>query len=68
MRIGVDHLAKSKRTALTDIDWMKNMTAMFGWLTSGDVRTFALAERDAAIAWAAGSRGSAGSAVPPALL
>ena len=56
MRMGVDHLGNWKRTALvTDIDWMKNMTAMFGWLTPGDVRTFALAERDAAIAWAAGT-------------
>ena len=56
VRMGVDHLGNWKRTALvTDIEWMKNMTALFGWLTPGDVRTFALAERDAAIAWAAGS-------------
>jgi hypothetical protein len=43
-----------KRIALvTDIDWMIRMAAMFGWMTPGELKRFPLAERDAAIAWAA---------------
>jgi SpoIIAA-like len=33
---------------------MTHMTAMFGWMTPGEVKHFPLADRDAAIAWAAG--------------
>ena len=44
-----------KRIALvTDVEWMRQMTSMFGWMTPGDVKHFPLAERDAAVAWAAG--------------
>jgi SpoIIAA-like len=54
MKLGFEHLKAWKRTALvTDIDWMTHATAMFGWLTPGEVRCFPLAELDAAIAWAA---------------
>jgi hypothetical protein len=56
LKVGVEHLRAWKRIALvTDIDWMTQMTTLFGWMTPGEVRTFQLAQRDEAIAWAAGS-------------
>jgi SpoIIAA-like len=54
LKVGVEHLRAWKRIALvTDIDWMAQMTALFGWMTPGEVRVFRLAQRDEAIAWAA---------------
>ena len=54
LRVGVEHFRAWKRIALvTDIDWMTQMTALFGWMTPGEVRVFRLAQRDEAIAWAA---------------
>jgi hypothetical protein len=32
---------------------MVRLTALFGWMTPGELRQFPLAEREAAIAWAA---------------
>jgi hypothetical protein len=32
---------------------MTHLTALFGWMTPGELKHFPLAERDAAIAWAA---------------
>ena len=56
LKVGVEHLRAWKRIALvTDIDWMTQMTTLFGWMTPGEVRTFRLAQRDEAIAWVAGS-------------
>ena len=55
LKMGIEHMRGWKRIALvTDIEWMIHMTSMFGWMTPGEVEHFALAERDAAIAWAAG--------------
>jgi hypothetical protein len=55
LKMGVQNLRAWKRTALvTDIDWMSNMIAIFGWMTPGEVKHFPLGERDAAIAWASG--------------
>jgi hypothetical protein len=55
LKVGVEHLRAWKRIALvTDIEWMKQMTTLFGWMTPGEVRQFSLAQRDEAIAWAAG--------------
>jgi SpoIIAA-like len=55
LKMGVEHLRGWRRIALvTDIEWMTQMTAMFGWMTPGEVKHFPLAERDTAIAWAAG--------------
>jgi hypothetical protein len=55
LRMGVEHLRAWKRIALvTDIEWMTHMTALFGWMTPGEVKHFPPAERTAAIAWAAG--------------
>jgi hypothetical protein len=39
---------------VTDVDWMRHGTDWFGWMVPGEVKHFALAERAAAIAWAAG--------------
>ena len=55
LKVGVEHLRAWKRIALvTDIEWMKQMTTLFGWMTPGEVRQFSLAQRDEAVAWAAG--------------
>ena len=54
-KMGVEHWGAWKRTALvTDIEWMANALAWFGWMSPGQVKHFALSEREAAIAWAAG--------------
>ena len=56
LKMGIERFTKWKRIALvTDIDWMRHATNVFGWMTPGDVKTFSLAERDAAVAWAAAS-------------
>lgn len=54
LKVGVEHLTSWKRIALvTDIDWMTHLTSLFGWMTPGDVKTFPIASRTAAIDWAA---------------
>ena len=54
LKVGVEHFRAWKRIALvTDIEWMIYMTTLFGWMTPGEVKTFSLAQRDEAIAWAA---------------
>jgi hypothetical protein len=53
---GLGRWGKWKRIALvTDLEWARHMTALFGWMTPGEVKTFALSEREQAVAWAAGS-------------
>jgi hypothetical protein len=55
LKMGVEKWGAWKRIALvTDIEWMRHMTSMFGWMTPGEVRQFSLADRDAAARWAAG--------------
>ncbi len=55
VKMGIEHLRAWKRIALvTDIEWMNLMTALFGWMTPGEVRHFPLAQREEAIAWTAG--------------
>ena len=54
LKVGVEHWRAWKRIALvTDIEWMKQMTSLFGWMTPGEVKTFPLAQRDEAVEWAA---------------
>jgi SpoIIAA-like len=54
LKVGMEHFRAWKRIALvTDIDWMKYATQLFGWMTPGEVKVFKLAQRDDAIAWAA---------------
>jgi hypothetical protein len=55
LKVGIEDFRAWKRIALvTDIEWMDRMTSMFGWMTPGQVRHFPLAQREDAIAWAAG--------------
>ena len=55
LKVGIEHLRAWKRIALvTDIAWMRDLTSLFGWMTPGEVKTFPLAQREAAIEWAAG--------------
>jgi hypothetical protein len=55
VKMGIEHWRAWKRIALvTDVGWMAQATNWFGWMTPGDVKHFPLAQRDAAIAWAAG--------------
>jgi hypothetical protein len=55
LKIGVEHWRAWKRVALvTDIGWMAQATKWFGWMIPGEVRQFGMAQRDEAIAWAAG--------------
>ena len=54
LKMGVEHLRAWKRIALiTDIEWMQHMTALFGWMTPGEVKVFPLAEGDEAMRWVA---------------
>ena len=55
LKVGVEHFRAWKRIALvTDIEWMKNMTSLFGWMTPGEVKIFSLAQQGEAIEWVAG--------------
>ena len=55
LKVGIEHFRAWKRIALiTDIAWMRELTSLFGWMTPGETRTFALAQQDEAIEWAAG--------------
>ena len=54
LKMGMEHLTSWKKLALvTDIDWMTHLTKLFGWMTPGEMKTFPMAERDAAVAWVA---------------
>jgi hypothetical protein len=53
-KMGMEHLTKWRKIALvTDLDWMITVTSLFGWMTPGKLKRFPVAQRDAAIAWAA---------------
>jgi len=54
LKVGVGHLRAWKRIALvTDIDWMRHLTTVFGLMAPGEIRQFPLAQRAEAMAWAA---------------
>jgi hypothetical protein len=54
LKLGVEHLTHWRRIALvTDLEWMRHATQLFGWMTPGELKLFPLAERDAAVEWAA---------------
>lgn len=51
LKVGVEHLKAWKRIALvTDIEWMRHLAALFGWMTPGETRVFPLDERAEATA------------------
>jgi hypothetical protein len=54
LKMGVEHMTHWKRIALvTDVEWMTQVGHLFGWMTPGEFKLFPVAERQAAIAWAA---------------
>ena len=54
LKMGIERLTKWKKIALvTDVEWMRRATDLFGWMTPGDVKTFKASERDAAVLWLA---------------
>ena len=54
VKVGVEHLRAWKRIAVvTDIDWVHHMTAIFGWMTPGQVKVFRNSARADAITWVA---------------
>jgi hypothetical protein len=56
LRLGASHFNSFERMALvTDVDWMRHAANTLGFLMPGEIKVFPLAERDAAVAWAAGS-------------
>jgi hypothetical protein len=56
LRLGATHFNAFERMALvTDVDWMRHAANALGFLMPGEIKVFSLGERDAAVAWAAGS-------------
>ena len=54
--LGLGHPHAWKRTALvTDVDWMRKVLHMFGWLTPGEVKLYDLDGLEEAKAWVASS-------------
>jgi hypothetical protein len=54
-KIGIQNWGAWKRAAVvTDADWMAHAVKWFGWLSPGELKHFATADRQAAIDWAAG--------------
>jgi hypothetical protein len=52
--LGFSHLRSWERCAIiTDHDWLRHAAKAFGWMMPGELRVFAVGERDAAMAWAA---------------
>ena len=50
----ISHANAWKRTAVvSDLGWVAHLATAFGWMVPGKFKRFGLAERDAAIAWAA---------------
>ena len=58
LKTGIEHLRDWKRVALvTDVGWMRQATDLFGWMTPGETKTFALDQQDQAIRWLAEGSG-----------
>jgi SpoIIAA-like len=58
LKTGIEHLRAWKRVALvTDIGWMSHATDLFGWMTPGETKTFALDQQGQAIRWLTSSPG-----------
>jgi len=55
VKLGAEHLTHWKRVALvTDVEWMVQVTQLFGWMTPGELKHFPLEKQIQAVAWAAG--------------
>jgi hypothetical protein len=54
LKMGFEHIRAFKRIAVvTDIGWVHHLTGLFGWMTPGETKIFAMAKRDEAVAWVA---------------
>jgi SpoIIAA-like len=54
LKLGVEHLRSFERTALvTDIDWMRHLVAVLGWMSPGELKLFPMDRRQDAVEWAA---------------
>jgi hypothetical protein len=53
------HKAFGRMALVSDDDWIRHLATVFGWIVPGDFEHFAVAERDAAIAWAGAGRSGA---------
>lgn len=54
-KFGVGRLSAWKRIALvTDVEWVRHLSALFGWMTPGEMKLFPLGELEAAKTWVAG--------------
>jgi len=52
VQLGVGHRGAWERFAIvSDADWIRRATALFGWLTPGELRVFGADELEAAKAW-----------------
>ena len=55
LSFGVKHWSAWRRMAVvTDVDWLRHSMQMFGWMTPGEARLFALDELAQAKEWVAG--------------
>jgi hypothetical protein len=39
---------------VTDVEWVRHLTALFGWMSPGELKLFGLDQLDEATAWVAG--------------
>ena len=54
LTVSLKHWGAWKRIAVvTDIDWIHHLTSAFGWMTPGEVRVYALKDREQAVPWSA---------------
>jgi hypothetical protein len=54
-KFGVGRHSAWKRMALaTDVEWVRHMVPLFGWMAPGELKLFPLAELEQAKAWVAG--------------
>jgi hypothetical protein len=54
VRFGVGHAAAWKRMALvTDVEWVRHLTALFGWMAPGELKVFPLDGLEEAKTWVA---------------
>jgi hypothetical protein len=55
LKVAFENFRKWKRIAVvSDVEWIHHLVSLFGWMTPGDLATFAMAERDKALTWVAG--------------
>lgn len=47
------HKAWRRAALVSDVEWIRHVISLLGWMVPGDFRHFPLAERDAAVTWVA---------------